>query len=417
MSRRLHFEYMKCKSTFKIGVVTIADETVIVSAVRTPFGRYGGKLQDIPATDLAAECIREVLSRVELPGDQVDYALLGMVVQAGAGQIPSRQATMKAGLPASVPSDTINKVCASSLRAVNLADAMIRSGEAEVIIAGGMESMSRAPYLADGVRWGLRMGDAMLTDAVLKDGLICAFGGVHMGVYGTQVAREYGITREEMDRWALRSHQRAARAYDEGLFADEVIPIAIPQRKGEPVVLDQDESIRRDTTYEKLSQLKPVFEEDGLITAGNAPPLNDGAAAMLLMSRQRAEALGIKPLATIISQGQVSLDPPYLHTVPYYSGRRALERIGMTEKDLDLVEINEAFAAVTLTSMKLGGWDPERVNVNGGAVAIGHPVGASGARILMTLVYELKRRGGGYGLAAICSGGGQGEATVVRVDA
>lgn len=408
---------MKCKSTFKIGVVTIADETVIVSAVRTPFGRYGGKLQDIPATDLAAECIREVLSRVELPGDQVDYALLGMVVQAGAGQIPSRQATMKAGLPASVPSDTINKVCASSLRAVNLADAMIRSGEAEVIIAGGMESMSRAPYLADGVRWGLRMGDAMLTDAVLKDGLICAFGGVHMGVYGTQVAREYGITREEMDRWALRSHQRAARAYDEGLFADEVIPIAIPQRKGEPVVLDQDESIRRDTTYEKLSQLKPVFEEDGLITAGNAPPLNDGAAAMLLMSRQRAEALGIKPLATIISQGQVSLDPPYLHTVPYYSGRRALERIGMTEKDLDLVEINEAFAAVTLTSMKLGGWDPERVNVNGGAVAIGHPVGASGARILMTLVYELKRRGGGYGLAAICSGGGQGEATVVRVDA
>lgn len=397
-------------------VMTRQRETVIVSAARTPFGRYGGALQSVPAVDLAAQCIREVLSRADVPGDQVDYALMGMVVMAGAGQIPSRQATMKAGLPSSVPSDTINKVCASSLRAVNLADMMIRAGEASIVVAGGMESMSRAPYLASGVRWGARMGDTTLTDALLHDGLLCAFGGVHMGVYGTQVAREYGITREEMDRWALRSHQRAARAYDEGLFADEVIPVTVPQRRGEPVVVEQDESIRRDTTLEKLAALKPVFEEDGLITAGNAPPINDGASAILLMSRERAEALGLKPLATIISQEQVSLDPPYLHTVPYYSGRQALEKIGMTEKDLDLVEINEAFAAVTLTSMKLGGWDPDQVNVNGGAVAIGHPVGASGARILMTLVYELKRRGGGYGLATICSGGGQGEATVVRVE-
>ena len=392
-------------------------ETVIVSAVRTPFGKYGGALKDIPAVDLGAHCIREAVGRAGLEGGDVDYVLMGMVVQAGAGQIPSRQAAIKAGLPTSVPSDTINKVCASSLRAVNLADALIRAGEADVVVAGGMESMSRAPYLLTGARWGLRLGDGTVVDALLHDGLLCAFGGCHMGVYGTRVAREYGITREAMDRWALRSHQRAAAAYDAGKFADEVVPVELPKTKGGPTRLEADESIRRDTSYEKLAALKPAFEDDGLVTAGNAPSLNDGAAALVLMSRERARSLGLVPLATIVAQGQASQDPPYLHTVPYYAAQRALRRLGMQDRDLDLIEVNEAFAAVTLTSMQLGGWDPERVNVNGGAVALGHPIGASGARILMTLVYELRRRGGGYGLATICSGGGQGEATIVRVDA
>ena len=391
-------------------------ETVIVAAARTPFGRFGGALKDLPAVDLGALVIREVVARAGIPGAEIDYVFMGMVVQAGAGQIPARQAAVKAGLPYEVPADTINKVCASSLRAVNLADALIRAGDAEIVVAGGMESMSRAPYLMDGARWGLRLGDRNLQDALLVDGLTCAFGGVHMGVYGTQVAREYGVTREEMDRWALRSHQRAAAAYAGGLFEREVMPVEVPQRKGDPVSFTQDESIRPDTSYEKLQALRPAFEADGLITAGNAPPLNDGASAVLLMSRERAEALGLKPLAAIVSQGAVSAEPPYLHTVPYLAGKRALERAGLTGADLDLVEINEAFAAVTLTSMRLGGWDPEKVNVNGGAVAIGHPVGASGARILMTLAYELQRRGGGLGLAAICSGGGQGEATIIRAE-
>lgn len=392
-------------------------ETVIVSAVRTPFGKYGGMLRELPAVDLGGAVIAEAVRRAGIKGADVDYVIMGQVVQAGAGQIPSRQATIKGGLPVDVPSDTINKVCASSLRAVNVADALIRAGEADVMVVGGMESMSRAPYLIEGARWGLRLGDGTFVDAVLRDGLICAFGAVHMGVYGTQVAREYGIDREAMDAWALRSHQRAHAAYEQGKFAEEVMALEIPQRKGDPIRFERDESIRPDASLDALRNLKPAFEPDGLITAGNAPPLNDGASAMVLMASDRAAALGIKPLATILSQGQVSQEPPYLHTVPYYAVQRALDRIGMTKDDIDLFEINEAFAAVTLTSMKLGDWDPERVNVNGGAVAIGHPIGASGARILMTLAYELKRRGGGHGVAGICSGGGQGEATVIRVDA
>lgn len=391
-------------------------ETVIVSAARTAIGKFGGGLKEVPATDLGAKAIAAAIERADIAPAEVDYVLMGMVVQAGVGQAPARQASIKAGLPVGVPSDTINKVCASSLRAVNLADALIRSGDINVVVGGGMESMSQAPYLLPGARWGYRMGDGRVVDAVIKDGLWCPFGDCHMGVYGSTVAAEYGVTREEQDQWAWRSQQRAVRALAEGWFREEIIPIEVAGSRGVNKVFDIDEGPRPDTTPERLAALKPAFASEGTITAGNAPGLSDGAAALVLMSRERAEELGLAPLATIISQGQVSQAPPYLHTVPYLSGKAALDRAGLRAEDLDLIEVNEAFAAVALTSMKLGPWDPEKVNVNGGAIALGHPIGASGARILMTLTFELRRRGGGLGLAAICSGGGQGEATVIRVE-
>ncbi len=391
-------------------------ETVIVSFARTPFGAFGGGLRDMRATELGALAIKEAVRRAGLRGPEVQNALMGMVVQAGAGQIPSRQATIGAGLPVEVPSETINKVCASSLRAVNLADVLIRAGEADVVLAGGMESMSNAPYLLDRARWGYRLNDGRLVDAVVKDGLWCAFGDVHMGVYGSEVAAEFGISRQAQDEWAFRSHQRAHQATRAGRFADEIVPVNIPQKKGDSLTFDRDESIRPDATLEKLASLKPVFVKDGTVTAGNAPGLSDGATALVLMSRQKAEQLGAPVLATVVSQGQVSEQARYLHTVPARAGLKALAKAGLTANDLDLVEINEAFAAVALTSIKVGGLDPEKVNVNGGAIALGHPIGASGARILMTLVRELRLRGGHYGLAAICSGGGQGEATLVRCD-
>lgn len=396
----------------------MAREVVIVSAVRTPFGRFGGSLKDLSATDLGGLVVREAVRRAGLTGreSEIDNVFLGHVVQAGAGQMPARQAVLKAGLPVSVPADTINKVCASSLRAVNLADLLIRAGDADVVVAGGMESMTNAPYVLPGARWGQRMGDGRLVDAVVYDGLWCAFGNCHMGVYGSEVAAEFGISREEQDAWALRSHQRAAAAWDKGLFHEEVVPVNLQQKKGDPVQFAADESVRRDTSLERLAALRPAFQPDGTVTAGNAPGLSDGAGALVLMSREKAEALGLPILATVVSQGQHSEEPRYLHTVPARAGQKALAKAGLSVKDLKLVEINEAFAAVTLTSIKLLECDPEIVNVNGGAVALGHPIGASGARILMTLIYELRRRGGGYGLAGICSGGGQGEATIVRVD-
>ncbi|HYG56500.1 MAG TPA: acetyl-CoA C-acetyltransferase, partial [Symbiobacteriaceae bacterium] len=361
--------------------------------------------------------IKVAVRRAGLVGreSEIDNVFMGQVVQAAAGQIPSRQATHKAGLPVSVPSETVNKVCASSLRAVNLADMMIRGGDADVVVAGGMESMSNAPYYLLKARWGYRMGDGQLIDSVVHDGLTCAFGGCHMGVYGSEVAAEYGVSRQEQDEWAYRSHQRAAAAWDKGLFAQEVVPVPVPQRKGDPVPFGADESLRRDTTLEKLAGLRPAFQKDGTVTAGNAPGLSDGASALVVMSREKAEALGLEILATVVAQGQHSEEPKYLHTVPARAGMRALKKAGLAVKDLSLIEINEAFAAVTLTSIKLLECSPEIVNVNGGAVAIGHPIGASGGRILMHLIYELRRRGGGYGLTSICSGGGQGEATVVRV--
>lgn len=392
-------------------------EAVIVSAVRTPFGSFNGGLKEMAATDLGGVAIREAVRRAGLVGreSEIDNVFMGQVVQAGVGQIPSRQATVKAGLPYGVVSETINKVCASSLRAVNLADLMIRAGDAEVAVAGGMESMTNAPYMLPRARSGYRMGHGTLVDSVIQDGLWCAFGDVHMGSYGGRGAREYSLSRQELDEWAYRSHVRAATAWEKGLFAEEVTPVAIPQKKGELVLFQSDEPIRRDTTLERLAALKPAFEKDGPITAGNAPGLSDGASALVIMSREKAEAMGLEILATILSQGQHSEEPHALHTVPARAGFKALAKAGLSARDLNLVEINEAFASVSLISGRLLEVDPEIVNVNGGAIAVGHPIGASGGRILMHLVYELRRRGGGIGLAAICSGGGQGEATVIRV--
>lgn len=391
-------------------------ETVVVAVARTPFVTFGGALKDVPATDLGAAAIRGALERSQVPAAEIDYVYMGQVVQAGAGQIPSRQATMKAGMPETVSSDTINKVCASSLRAVNLADMAIRLGDIRTAVAGGMESMSQAPYLVHGARYGLRMGDVPFVDAVVHDGLWCSFGQCHMGVYGSEVAAEYHISREDQDRWAFRSHERALNAIDSGRFAEEIVPVAVPGKKGVVTTVDGDVGPRRDTSFEKMAQLKPAFQPDGTVTAGNAPGLTDGATALVLMSKEEAQRRNLKPLASIVSSGAASREPKYLHTVPAYAAEIALDRAHLTAKDIALAEINEAFAAVTLTSMQLLGLPEERVNVNGGAVALGHPIGASGARILLTLILELQHRGGGYGLAAICSGGGQGEATIVRVD-
>lgn len=389
---------------------------VIVGFARTPFGKFLGSLQDVPAVELGATAVREALIRAKIQPSQVDNVLLGMVVQAGAGQIPSRQASIRAGLPYTTPSETINKVCASGLRAVNLGDTLIRAGDASVIVAGGMENMSAVPYFLRRVRKGIRMGDAPVIDGMVHDGLWCSFHDVHMGVHGSKVPAEHGVTRDDMDRWAFRSHRRAIEAMEKGWLAEEIVPVSVPQRKGDPVQINQDELPRSDTSLEKLAKLPPAFDQEGLITAGNAPGISDGAAALVITSAERARELGIKPLAEIIAQGMASLEPRYIATVPYEAAKVALEAAGLTSDQMTLIEVNEAFAAVALTSIKLGDWDENRVNVNGGAVALGHPIGASGARILMTLIAELHRRGGGYGLATICSGAAQGEATIVRVN-
>ena len=394
------------------------DDVVVVAGARTPFGRFLGSLAPLPATDLGGRAIAEAVRRAGVPGAEVDYAFMGMVVQAGAGQIPSRQASIAAGLPVTVPSDTINKVCASGLRAANLATLFLRQGEGRVAVAGGMESMSNAPFLLSAdARRGLKMGDRALVDAVVYDGLTCAFGHCHMGVYGSEVAREFAIERAAQDEWALRSHRRAAAATEAGRLAEEIVSVEVTQRRNEtPQVVTTDESIRRDTSLERLAALAPAFAADGTVTAGNAPGLSDGAAAMVLMTAAEARRRGAPVLGRIVAFGSVSAEPRYLHTVPWLAAERALRRAGLAKDDVALWEINEAFAAVTLTSIKLGGIDPERVNVNGGAVALGHPVGASGARLLLTLLHELRRRGGGHGVATLCSGGGQGEATVVTVE-
>jgi len=390
--------------------------TVIVGAARTPFGKFGGALKDLQAVDLGAAAIREALRRADVAPAQVDEVIMGMVLQGGAGQIPSRQAARKAGLPWEVRTETINKVCASGLRSVTLADQIIRAGDAEVIVAGGMESMSNAPYALPRARWGYRMGNGELVDLMVYDGLTCAFHNVHMAVHGSNVAKEYGITREEQDAYALRSHQRAIAAIDSGKLAEEVVPVAVPQKKGDPVLVTTDEAPRRDTSLEALAKLPPIFIADGTITAGNAPGVNDGAGALVLMSAERARREGRKPLATILAHAAVGAEAPYLATVPGLAILELLKKTGLTLNDIDLIEVNEAFAAVVLTSEKIVGWDREKVNVNGGAIALGHPIGASGARILITLIYELRRRGGGLGIAAICSGAAQGDAVLVQVD-
>lgn len=388
--------------------------TVIVGMARTPFGKLGGQLARVPAVELGAIALRGALERAHVAGAEVDNVILGMVLQAGAGQIPSRQATVAAGLPVSVPSETINKVCASGMRALYLADCMIRLGEAKIVAAGGMESMSQAPYLLPKARFGYRMGDGVLVDAMQHDGLWSTFDQCTMGAQGDRMAQEVGLTREEQDQFALRSHQRAVAAMDAGRLGEEIVPVEAPMGK-ETVRVDTDEAPRRDTSLEKLARLRPAFTAGGTITAGNAPGVNDGASVLILMEEGEARRRGMQPLARIIGHGAVSDEPYRLASVPAQAGLQALARAGRQVRDLKRVEINEAFAAVALHSTRLLGVDPEIVNVNGGAIALGHPIGASGARIVQTLVMELRRSGGGLGLAAICSGGGQGEALLVEV--
>jgi acetyl-CoA C-acetyltransferase len=380
--------------------------SVIVSAVRTPFGKLGGALKDYEATELGSLVIRNALDRVGLENDEVEYVIMGQVLQGGAGQAPARQASIGAGLPIEVPSDTINKVCASSIRAVEMADQMIRAGDHEVVVAGGMESMSNAPYILKKARFGYRLGDGTLIDLMTHDGLTSTFDKRHMVEQASFVARELGIAREDQDKWALRSHQRAVDAIDEGRFRDEIVPV------GE---VDTDEGPRRDTSLEALAKLKPVFDPEGTTTAGNAPGVNDGAGALVVVSEEFAQKRGLEPLATIVSQGYVADDFAYLARTPAKAGQQALEKAGKAIDDVERVELNEAFSSVVLNSTKMLGADPEKVNVNGGAVALGHPIGASGARILSTMIYELRRNGGGLGLAAICSGGGQGDALLLEV--
>lgn len=390
-------------------------KTVIVSGVRTPFGKFGGALQPLTAAELGGIAVKEALARANISGEQVDQVILGTVLQGGQGQLPSRQAMRHAGIPWEARTETINKVCASGMRAVTLGDQIIRLGEAEVVVAGGMESMSNAPYILPKARWGLRMGDGAVKDLMVYDGLTCSFTGVHMGVYGGETAKELGISREEQDKWAYRSHQRAIAAMEAGLLAEEIVPVTVPQRKGEPILVAHDESPRKDTSLEKLAKLPPVFDPQGTVTAGNAPGVNDGAAALVLMSEERAAREGIQPLATILAHTAIAVEAKDFPKTPGLVINELLRKTGKTVADVDLFEINEAFAAVALASIQIAGIDPEKVNVNGGAVALGHPIGASGARIIITLIHELKRRGGGIGIAAICSGGGQGDAIMVQV--
>jgi acetyl-CoA C-acetyltransferase len=380
--------------------------SVIVSTARTPFGKLGGALAGYKATELGAIAVRAAVERAGLEPGEIEYVIMGQVLQGGAGQAPARQAAVGAGIPVEVPSDTVNKVCASSIRAVEIADLMISAGGHQVIVAGGMESMTNAPYALAKARFGYRLGDGTLIDLTTHDGLISTFDERHMIEQASFVSRELGISREDQDRWALRSHERAVKATDEGRFEPEIVPV-----DGVAV----DEAPRRDTSYEKLSKLKPVLDPEGTTTAGNAPGVNDGAAALVVTSEEFALERGLEILARIVSQGYVADDFAYLARTPAGAGKQALEKAGKTIDDVERVELNEAFSSVVLNSAEMLGADPEKVNVNGGAVALGHPIGASGARILGTMVHELRRNGGGLGLAAICSGGGQGDAILLEV--
>ena len=379
---------------------------MIVAAVRTPFGKLGGGLADKQATELGALALRAGLDRAGIEDGEVEYVIMGQVLQAGAGQAPARQAAIGAGLPKETPADTINKVCASSIRAVEIADSMIRAGQHDVIVTGGMESMSNAPYLVKKARFGYRLGHGELLDSMIFDGLTDAYDQLHMVQHNSMVSRELGIRREEQDAWAVRSHERAAAAQDAGRYDDEIVPVGN---------VTADESLRRDTTLDSLAKLKPVFDPEGTTTAGNAPGVNDGASCVVVTSEEFARRRGLEILGTIVSQGYVADDFAYLVRTPANAAAKAFERAGKTIEDVKRVEINEAFASVALNSTRLLGADEEIVNVNGGAVALGHPIGASGGRIVATMVHELRRNGGGLGLAAICSGGGQGDALLIEV--
>ena len=390
-------------------------QSVILGTARTPFGKMGGAFAAQDATELGGAAIEAALERASVGAGQVQQVLFGQVLQAGQGQIPSRQAQIKAGIPKEVPSETINKVCASGMRTVGLADQAIRAGDLEIGVAGGMESMSNAPYLLPGARFGFRMGDVKAIDAMTHDGLTNPFTEKQMINEASDVSNELEISRPDMDRWAARSHQLAAKATDEGRLAEEIVSVTVKSRKAETVV-EADEAIRADSTVETLAKLPAIGGDDATHTAGNAPGVNDGAAAVVVASEEWASANGATPLARILAYGTVADDFPYLARTPAKAAQQALEKIGRSAEEIDLWEINEAFASVALNSVRMLGVDEEKVNVNGGAIALGHPIGASGARIVGALIHELRRRGGGLGCAAICSGGGQGDAIIIEVN-
>lgn len=392
----------------------MSTEVVIVSAVRSAIGSFMGSLKNVPATDLGATVIKEALNRAGVDPSRVDEVIMGNVLQAGLGQNPARQASIKAGLPDTVPAMTINKVCGSGLKAVHLARQAIVAGDAEIIVAGGMENMSQAPYLMKNAREGFKMGDQKLIDSMISDGLWCAFNDYHMGNTAENLCDRYSISREEQDEFSAKSQQKAAAAIEAGRFKEEIVAIEIPQRKGDPIVFDTDEYVKAGTTAEKLGKLRPAFKKDGSVTAGNASGINDGAAAFVIMSKDKADELGLTPLATISANAGAGVDPAVMGLGPVQAVKNALKKAEMELADIDLVEANEAFAAQSIAVDKELGFDHDKLNVNGGAIALGHPIGASGARILVSLLHEMKRRDVKTGLATLCIGGGQGVATIVR---
>jgi acetyl-CoA C-acetyltransferase len=389
-------------------------EVVIVSAARTAVGTFGGALRDIPAVELGKTAVEEALKRAKIKPEQVEEVILGNVLTAGQGQNPARQVLIRSGIPKEIPATTINKVCASGLKSVMMAAQAIKAGDADVIVAGGIESMSQAPFLVPGARWGYRMNDATLVDEMIQDGLLDIFNRYHMGITAENVAEKFGVSRQDQDALALKSQQNAGKAIQSGRFKEEIVPVIIPQKKGNPVVFDTDEHPRPSTTKEALAALRPAFRKDGTVTAGNASGINDGAAALVVMAAEKAKALGLEPLARIKSYATAGVAPEIMGTGPVPSSQRALSKAGLTVKDLELVEANEAFAAQAVYVNRMMGFDPEKVNVNGGAIALGHPIGASGARILITLLFEMKKRQARYGLATLCVGGGMGGAMVVE---
>jgi len=389
-------------------------DVVIASAARTAVGSFGGGLKDIPAVELGKIAVMEALKRGGVNPEWVEEVILGCVLTAGQGQNPTRQVLIRAGIPKEVPGTTVNKVCASGLKSVMMAAQAIKAGDADVIVAGGIESMSQAPYLLTGARWGYRMNDSPVVDGMIHDGLLDIFNRYHMGITAENVAEKFGVSRKDQDELAFRSQQNAGRAIKEGRFKDEIVPVSIPQKKGNPLVFDTDEHPRPNTTMEALAGLRPAFKKDGTVTAGNASGINDGAAAVVVMAAEKAKALGIQPLARIRSYATAGVAPEIMGTGPVPSSQAALKKAGLTAKDLDLVEANEAFAAQAAYVNRAMGWDIEKVNVNGGAIALGHPIGASGARIFVTLLYEMKKRQARYGLATLCVGGGMGGAMIVE---
>lgn len=390
-------------------------DVVIASIVRTPVGSFGGTLKSTPATDLGALVIKEALSRANVEASQVDEVLMGQVLQGSQGQNVGRQAVIKAGLPQEVPGMTLNIVCGSGLRTISLAAQMIKAGDNDIMVAGGMENMSMAAFALENARYGYRMGHGQIVDTMIKDGLWCAFNDIHMGITAENIAEKWNISREEADEFATGSQNKAEAAQNEGKFDEEIVPVEIPQRKGDPVIFDKDEFIKPGVTAEKLAKLRPAFKKDGIVTAGNASGINDGAGAAVVMSADKAKELGIEPLARIVSYATAGVDPKIMGTGPIPSSKKALELAGWSVGDLDLVEANEAFASQAISVNKEMGWDTSIVNVNGGAIAIGHPIGASGTRIFATLVHEMKRRGAKKGLATLCIGGGLGTALCIEM--